>query len=340
VLRGTVAGMAIEVRAVDPHDDEALAARRSVSAAALAYNVPDLPAPCPVRYAGELRYQAKADLRLSWLGYLDGVPAGVLTMGLPQLDNTGNAEVELQVVPGYRRRGVGTALYRHALDMARRHGRVRIIGIGAAELPGGVPRPGDGAGFAAAMGAKEALAEVRRRLDLSTVDIPPAPAPAPGYSLVFWRGRSPDEYLADIGRLDGRMVLDAPMGDLVVEAVTPDADRIRDYEEAQIRRGTRAYHAGARHDATGTLVAWTTVGFESTVPDHAWQWITIVDPAHRGHRLGRCVKLANLHHALATEPALRTIDTWNAASNAHMIAINEEMGFRAVDAWIQWQHEF
>jgi hypothetical protein len=33
------------------------------------------------------------------------------------------------------------------------------------------------------------------------------------------------------------------------------------------------------------------------------------------------------------------IDTWNAATNAFMIAINEEMGFRPVDSWINWQQE-
>ena len=37
------------------------------------------------------------------------------------------------------------------------------------------------------------------------------------------------------------------------------------------------------------------------------------------------------------EPQVRVIDTWNAAVNEHMIAINEAMGFRAVDAWVNWQ---
>ena len=79
---------------------------------------------------------------------------------------------------------------------------------------------------------------------------------------------------------------------------------------------------------------------EPTVADHAWQFLTVVDPAHRGHRLGLAVKLANLRYALGHEPALRVIDTWNAAANRHMIAINEALGFRPVDVWSKWQHEF
>jgi hypothetical protein len=50
-------------------------------------------------------------------------------------------------------------------------------------------------------------------------------------------------------------------------------------------------------------------------------------------------KVANLRYTLAQEPALWTIDTWNAESNTHMIAINEAVGFRAVDAWSHLQHE-
>ncbi len=332
--------MDIDVRPVDPHDDGALAARHAVSAAALAHDVPDFPPPCPARYAGPLRFPGKSDVVLGWLADLDGAPAGVLTLTLPQLDNTGTAKVELQVAPGYRRRGVGRTLYPHAVEVARTHDRVRMTGDYVSALPDGVPRDGAGTAFATAMGAKDALVEVRRRLDLSTMDTATLAAPvAPGYSLVYWRDRAPEEYLSDIGRLDGRLVLDAPMGDLVVEPWNADADRIRDHEEVQVKRGTRAYHTGVRHDASGALVAWTTLGFEQSIPHHAWQWITIVDPAHRGHRLGACVKVANLRYAISHEPALRTVDTWNAATNRHMIAIYEELGFRAVDAWTQWQHE-
>ena len=44
-------------------------------------------------------------------------------------------------------------------------------------------------------------------------------------------------------------------------------------------------------------------------------------------------------YATAELPGLRAIDTWNAAVNAHMIVINERMGFRPVDLWHNWQVE-
>ena len=87
------------------------------------------------------------------------------------------------------------------------------------------------------------------------------------------------------------------------------------------------------------MVAVTTIASQRSTPWHAWQWITLVDPPHRGHRLGALVKLANLKSARTVQPELRVIDTWNAAVNEHMIAINEQMGYRAVDAGVNWQHD-
>jgi len=330
----------IEIRAIDPHDDAALAAHHEVAAAAEEHDVPDFPTPCPVWYAGLLRYPKRSSKRFAWVAYLDGQPAGTLDLDLPLLDNTGNADVELRVAPKYRRRGLGRVLHERAVAAAREHGRVRLIGEAVGTLTGGPPRDEAGAAFAAAMGAKEALVEIRRRLDVSTVDIDALEAvAAPGYSLVQWRDRAPEDIVADVGRLDARLVTDAPMGDLVIEKPNIDVARVRESEENHALRGERSYKTGVRHDASGALVAWTMFALEATVPDHAWQNITIVDPDHRGHRLGMWIKAANLRYLMAHEPAVRAIDTWNAASNTHMIAINEAVGFRPVDAWGTWQQE-
>jgi hypothetical protein len=37
------------------------------------------------------------------------------------------------------------------------------------------------------------------------------------------------------------------------------------------------------------------------------------------------------------EPQLRTLDTWNAASNAHMIKVNEVLGYHVVARGMTWQ---
>ncbi len=101
--------------------------------------------------------------------------------------------------------------------------------------------------------------------------------------------------------------------------------------------GRRRYHVGVRHEASGRLVAWTLLDVGASADWHSFQQITIVDPEHRGHRLGLLSKIENLRHLLAHEPAVRVIDTFNAASNDHMITINEQLGFRVRDRWSNWQ---
>jgi GNAT superfamily N-acetyltransferase len=335
--------MDIALTRVAPDDDERAEHAYQVGRAALATDLPDFPQ-SRARFVGMLRTPFPGWAVEYVLATADGEPAGVLMLFLPQLDNTSNVQLELAVHPDHRRRGVGQALHGHARRRAEQLGRTRLLGMAVASLPDGPARPAAGAEFAVAMGAKPALAEVRRRLDLSTVDeaeldrmLSAAWSRADGYSVVRWRGAPTEEYVHDVAYLDGRLLEDAPTGDLAVEPEKVDADRVRGVEAALAARGARTYHSGVRHDESGRLVAWTTISLSRDVGWHAFQQITIVDPTHRGHRLGMIVKIENLRHALAREPELRVIDTFNAAANEHMIAINEAMGFRPVDAWENWQ---
>ena len=37
------------------------------------------------------------------------------------------------------------------------------------------------------------------------------------------------------------------------------------------------------------------------------------------------------------EPQLRVLDTWNAATNKYMIAVNEQLGYHVIDEGLEWQ---
>ena len=211
-------------------------------------------------------------------------------------------------------------------------------------MPGGPGGELAGAAFAAALGAKAALVDVRRRLDVAALDrrrlaalLADARSAAAGYRTVRWRDLPPEEYLADVAYLEGRLLADAPMGDLEWEPEQVDAERIRGIERALDARGVRRYSVAAVHEASGRLVGWSLLSLAANTTRHAWQQITIVDPAHRGHRLGLLCKAENLAHTLAYEPELQVIDTYNAAANSHMIAINEQLGFRPAAGSTEWQ---
>ncbi len=271
------------------------------------------------------------------LATADGVPVGSAVLAMPLLDNLDNATVDIFVDPAHRRRGVGRELHRWAVHRLRAAGRKRLTGETVATTA-------ESDAFAAAMGATAALVEVRSRLDVTAADRPRLDAMlaeawthADGYRFVHWDGVPPEQWIADVAYLDGRLLADAPMGELEWEPEAVDAHRVREAEEQRLARGHGRFHGGVEHIASGRLVAWTVLAGAEDVPEHLWQNITLVDPPHRGRRLGLIVKLENLRHALRHRPGLAAIDTSNAASNTHMLAINVAMGFRPVDRWTQWQ---
>lgn len=335
-----------EIRPLDPADEPTVAAVQELRVAVEAADLPDFPPPCPFAFRAELTFPRTTKLTEHYLARRDGAVAGYLALELPLRENLDNVEAALSVHPAYRRRGVGRALHAYLLERMRELGRSRYATMTVEALPDGPPRDDAGRGFATAMGAKPALDEVRRRLDLTAIDQPAlaamlteARAKAAGYRVVTWSGRAPEEYAADVGYLDGRLVSDAPMGDLQWEPPKVDVARLRESEDAVAAGRWHLHSAGAVHEQTDRMVALTAIARQETTPWHAFQWITLVDPPHRGHRLGALVKVENLRYAQTQEPELQVIDTWNAAVNQHMISINEAMGFRPVDSWVNWQLE-
>jgi GNAT superfamily N-acetyltransferase len=279
-----------------------------------------------------------------YLAYRDGEVVGRLDVSFPTLDNLNSAYLTIEVQPSARRQGIGRELYSYALQRVRAEGRGTVMTDTAWAMPG-VPAHDAGAGpaFAEAMGLKNAnLTAVIRRLDLSTVDegvLDAMVKPAPGYRLVQWSESAPEEYVDDVAYLDSRLLEDAPMGDLAMEAEKVDAERVRAYEAAHVAREHDSYHTGIVHDESNRLVAWTAIVKDRDLPWHAWQQITIVEPRHRGHRLGALVKVGNLRYVREHEPELTTIDTGNASVNSYMISINEQMGFRPLYAFQNWQRD-
>lgn len=341
----TLVSMEIDLTALDPADQPTVASVQALRVAAEAVDTPDFPAPCPYVFRGQLAHHGTAKRHERYVARADGEVAGYLELELPLRDNLENADAHLVVDPAWRRRGVGRALHDLLLERLHEVGRKRYAAATVEALPGGPARQESGRQFAAVIGAKSALDEVRRRLDLSTVDDPgyadlwrQARAKSTGYELVSFGDHTPDQFVADVAYLDSRLVSDAPMGELAWEVPNIDAQRVREREDVLRKCRWQVYSTGAVDQATGRMVALTAMASQSTSPWHAFQWITLVDPAHRGHRLGLLTKLENWRIAREQEPQLRVVDTWNAAVNQHMIAINEAMGFRPVDSWVNWQY--
>lgn len=272
-----------------------------------------------------------------WAG-LDGgevVAAGYLE--LPQRDNRDHAWMAVHVHPDHRRRGHGSALLEHLTERARAAGRTLLDGeVGWAHDLGpdgaGVP----GVEFLQRHGWSNALGDVQRVLDLPVDDAlldRLAAEAAPhhrAYTLRAFVGPVPDELLEGWAALVGQLVVEAPMGDLQLEAEDVDPALVRVKEETVRRQGRTKYSAVAL-DADGTVVAYTDLATTVHEPGRAYQWGTLVHRDHRGHRLGVAVKVANLRLLQAERPDITRLITYNAEVNEHMVAVNVALGFRPVE---------
>lgn len=280
-----------------------------------------------------------------WLGVVDGTAVAIGDIRLPLHDNTISAEIDVRVRPDHRRRGRGREMVDHLLRRVTAEGRSRVFGEIDEPL---VDAPGDpehpGRGFARSLGARPVLFEIRRSLDLTMLESSKVAAlraeaagRAAGYSLVQWVDRAPVDVRDDLAALMARMSTDVPLDDMEWEPEVWDAARVLAKEDGAIARGRTRIVSAARHDDTGRLVGYTDIGVNAQRPGIAYQWDTIVASEHRGHRLGMLMKAANLEQLQQRVPGVRLVHTWNAEVNRHMIAVNEALGFRAVERWREWQ---
>lgn len=281
------------------------------------------------------------DPQQSWLASDDsGQPAGCYQLFLPERENTAMAFGGLVVVPARRRAGAGTVLLSHCTGQARRAGRSRLASTGATRTR--VRDNSAGASFAAAVGATTGLAEIVRTQEI-TADLlgrlaavrADATRRAAGYELLSWRGPSPAEHAEQVALVSSAMS-DAPR-DADMEPETWDAARVRESERASVANGQRLYSVAARRQGTSELAALTQLTTYPGTPDWGSQGITVVRPQDRGCRLGVLVKIAMLDLVTAHEPGIRYVLTGNAESNAHLAAINEQLGYQVRDVYRSWE---
>ena len=150
-----------------------------------------------------------------------------------------------------------------------------------------------------------------------------------------WTGPVPDEFAGPLANVMNAYA-DAPHGE-DVEPEEWDAERVREREDNWVRAGVmRGHGVAALHDATGEMVASTSLAVDPEAPEWGYQQLTAVTRLHRGHRLGLLVKTAMLELLAEAEPQLKYIATGNAAANEHMIAVNERLGYVVVEPGWQW----
>jgi hypothetical protein len=224
--------------------------------------------------------------------------------------------------------------------LAQAEGRRVLVAEAYAPLDGNGPS----LHFARALGFSAAIEDTIKVVDL--VETAPtwdalaqmASARADGYTLVAWVDTVPAEHVAGYCAINEAFNEQAPSGDLHLEPEVWDEERVRQREE-QDRAARRHQLAVAALAPDDTLVGLTEIVVSGHAPHRGFQSGTLVLPEHRGHALGLAMKVANHRAVRSAFPECRVLMTGNAGVNAAMNAVNDRLGYQAIERCVEVQKE-
>jgi GNAT superfamily N-acetyltransferase len=258
-------------------------------------------------------------------GRLGDAVVGTAGIGVGLRDNPHLAHVDLGVVPSHRRQGVGTALLDAVLRWCREHKRTTLLGEVA--VPVGTD-PARAASYAFAVSRGFTSVQLDDHLLLRLPATPGGAVEVPGYEVLTWRDRCPDQYVVPFCTMRSQMSQDVPTGEIDMEPIVVDVDRLRTLEA----RTARIYHSvvSAARAADGSFAGYSIVYLPHD-GDVVVQDDTLVMPEHRGHRLGTALKLANLAVVQREHRERTSLHTWTASDNLPMQRTNRDFGFTPVE---------
>jgi len=330
----------MDIREIDPHDDDAFTAWYEVLRAGLVDG-----RTAPIVFAREelaasLRTPGPTLRRLPFGGYVDGRPVAGLILDLPLAENLDVAEWTLAVPPEHRGRGHGAALFEEGLVHASGHGRT--VHNAEIDVPHGLSlEEHPGSRFALARGFTSLHTEDRLVLDVPVEDgrlrrlHEHAAARGADYALITWVGACPDELVDAYAEMRTVMGSEVPTGEIDRQVAVWDVERLRTSEKRLASQGFTSITTVARH-TSGRFAGYSLMFVGAHTPGSVYQDDTLVLDGDRGHRLGAALKVRNLEELTARFPERRHVHTWNAESNDAMQHINADFGFRAVET----MHEF
>ncbi|HEX6060657.1 MAG TPA: hypothetical protein VF001_01195, partial [Candidatus Limnocylindria bacterium] len=241
---------------------------------------------------------------------------------------------ETSVHPDHRRKGLGTALFREFVQACEgQHPELLFMGMTNDRVAAGEP-------FLRGLGAQPGLPMKTNQLVLAEVDRAQvaewAKLDPPGYRLECIDDVVPPALMtAYIQASEG--INDMPKGDLKMGDWKLTEEQVRDRENWFKQVGTEWWLLVAIDEATGEGAGFSDVTYDPKQPWVIWQQGTGVTRAHRGHKLGLWMKAVMLDRILRERPESRFIRTGNANTNAQMLGINTQLGFKVAWQSMLWQ---
>ena len=261
------------------------------------------------------------------------VAAAIAVRDLGQ--NLDNGFARVHVREDMRKQGLGTILAEPILAMLYNDGRKRLATGATAGTVGEIR--------AEKLGMKMVIQEKRSRLRVADIDrnqmqlwVERASERAGDYELHFHQAPFPEEVIVRFCELQFQMNT-APLDDYEEDDLVVTPEIWRDWEVKANAAMTDINTFIAVHKPTGEFVGSTSIETDRLWPEQAWQWETVVHPDHRNKGLGRWLKAAMIERLGTMRVPVQRIDTSNAGSNAPMLGINVQMGFKPILVTNTWQ---
>jgi GNAT superfamily N-acetyltransferase len=330
----------VQIRPIDVDDSDEFGRWSAITREALLFERPDAPVWSQHEFYVVLSLADGAELLTAYGAFEGETMLAAAMVALPMLDNLDKANLSVWVAPSRRRQGIGGALLEHLVSTSVRGGRTTMLA--SSWLPQDARDDHAYRRFADQHGFALANTEIRRTLELPVPNDKLERLAAEAreqhreYRIETYVDDVPNDLLASYCHLRNQVALDAPTGDVELEARALTPEIVLKRHAIAKEQGRTTYLAFAVEPG-GDAVAYTSLVAPAREPVYVYQAGTLVRRDHRGHRLGLAVKVANLVALQKGCPGRRIVNTENAGVDGPMLQINEKLGFRSVEVLADFQ---
>lgn len=262
--------------------------------------------------------------------YLHGKLLGVASAEISDDEGQRNLELNIEVLPDYRRQGIGSAIYLRCADELL---STPYLISGEAYPPFGQAKTWPGHLFAQSLEFslvhEEEHMQLTREALQDGLGSSPASGLPEGFNLISWQGATPAEYLEEFAQLRTNMEVDVPTGQSVKTPKVWSVQEVRSHDQRVSARGNCQW-VSAVQAPDGALAGYTLI-YSSSDSTELEQDDTYILRKYRGLGLGLPLKLHNHWQVLEGVSNFSAVTSWVDAENLAMYAVNRALGYQGLE---------